>query len=153
MFVPSVTWVGSSCAHQNPPMATASNVDGAEVKVCSSLSLLVWKKVLQQFQTGYDVVKLRHGAIVICLSQVVSLGSSWAHQNPPMAPASNVDSAEVKVCSFLSLMVWKKLLQQFQTGYDVVKPCHGSIANCLSQVSLRGAPRPIRTPLWPRLQM
>ena len=79
-------------------MATTSNVDGAEVKVCSHLSLLVWKKVLQQFQTGYYVLKPRHDMIAICLSQV-SLRSSWAHQNPPMALASNVDGAEVKVCS------------------------------------------------------
>ena len=127
--------LGSSGAHQNPPMAmvTTRNLDGAAVKVCSSLPLLVWKKVLQQFQTGYDVVKPRHEAIAICLSQV-SLGScSCAHQNPPMAPASNVDGAEVKVCSSMSLLVWKKVLQQFQTGYDVVKPCCSTIAICLSQ--------------------
>ena len=99
------------------------------------MSLLVWKKVLQQFQTGYDTVKPRHGTIAICLSQV-SLGSSWAHQNPPMATASNVDGAEVKVYSFMSLLVWKKVLQQFQTGYYVVKPRHDAIAICLSQVSL-----------------
>ena len=118
-------------------MATARNLDSAAVKVCSSLSLLVWKRVLQQFQTGCDVVKPCHGAIAICLSKV-SLGSSWAHHNPPMAKARNVDgaAAAATVCSTLSLLVWKKVLQQFQTGCDIVKPRHGPIAICLSQVSL-----------------
>ena len=85
LFVPSVTWefLGPS---EPPPMSTARNLDGAAAKVCSSLSLLVWKKVLQQFQTGYYVKKPRHvAAIAICLSQV-SLGSSWAYQNRPLCP-------------------------------------------------------------------
>ena len=81
------------------------------------------ERLLQQQQTGWQVVKPRHEAIAICLSQV-SLGSSLTHQNPPMATARNLDGAAVKVCSSMSLLVWKKVLQQFQTGYDVVKPRH-----------------------------
>ena len=135
-------------------MSTASNVDGATAKDGSSMSLLVWKKVLQQFQTGYDVVKPRHGAIAICLSQVSLWSSLTHHQTPPMGTARNLHGAAAKVCSSISLLVWKEVLQQFQTGCAVVKPRHGAIAICLSQVPLGvGAPGPIRTPLWPQLEI
>ncbi len=116
-------------------MATAGNLDGAAVKVCPFLPLLVWKQELQQVQTRFDLVKPCHEAIAICLSQV-SLGSSLVHQNPPMATAGNLDGAAVKVCPSLPLLVWKKVLQQLQTGCQVVKPRHEAIAICLSQVSL-----------------
>ena len=127
--------LGSSWAHQTPPMATATNLEGAAAKVCSSLPLLAWKKVLQQFQTGCDVVKPLHGAIAFCLSQV-SLWELLGPPEPPMATARNLDGAAAKVCSSLPLLVWKKVLQQFQTGCDLVKPRHGAIAICLSQMSL-----------------
>ncbi len=78
----------------------------------------------------------------------VTYGSSGAHQNPPMVTARNLDGAEVKVCSSLPLLVWKKVLQQFQTGYDVVKPRHDTKLQFVCPKCHLGAPVPIRTPLW-----
>src|SRR6056300_388761 len=42
----------SSWAHQTPPMAAPEHVRHADTVACSSLSLLVSKMMLQQFQTG-----------------------------------------------------------------------------------------------------
>ena len=53
------------------PQLVVLKVPGAAAIVCFSLPLVLWKKVLQQFQTVYDVVMPHHGAIAIWLSQVL----------------------------------------------------------------------------------
>ena len=75
----------------DPSEPTYVHITKSRTWVCSSLSLLVWKTMLQQFQTGLHIVKPRHGRIAIWFA-LAPLASSWAHQNPP---TSTQQSSEI----------------------------------------------------------
>ena len=77
LICPGATWklLGPSTPI---PTSALQKVWHAAIKVCSSLSLLVWKMMLQQFQAGLHVVKPRHGQIGIWFALLIVTKMSLA---------------------------------------------------------------------------